>query len=444
MLENLFYLVVSLCWTFNISNFLLQAPTVYLTLRHFSLIPQIRFISHQNENSVGIVLHLCFTQPKWTNITKSRLIADIENEKNRMSISIIGAWECPKFFLAGCVPDMESNIFVIDEKLFEPKINSNGRQIVFMKLIFCKADENGRLAYSWISNQDHLVSAVNFFNHFLKLKIKCFFIILYPLILKREIWGISFPAWPNCFWNSLLFRQRWPRIFVLSIAPINVRCPVVASPIIFCHTLLNVATLLTNDIFNRDGFSTVPHLRIVLSSWVLHVVALPVWLPIRLPFRWLPIMLESRRCDISVRWGNIGSLLVLLCRLSWLHFLVIWIFAILIGWLSWLIIPYFWGSHSECSCRLFWLIFHRPKRIYILVLNNYCLVLVRLSSVFPHQIDTYLNCHHRNFVFDRAPDLHKSLLDSGLGIAPTGYWGSNFACNLSFFQTCRWANYHQG
>jgi hypothetical protein len=60
-----------------------------------------------------------------------------------LTASIIGTGNGSKSLLASSIPDLKLDAFVIDGECFEPKVNSDGSEIMLRELILYEPDKNG-------------------------------------------------------------------------------------------------------------------------------------------------------------------------------------------------------------------------------------------------------------------------------------------------------------
>ena len=64
---------------------------------------------------------------------------------------------------------MKFYIFSINLYCLEPEIYSDSSQVVLWELVFYESDEDGGLAYSWVSDYDSFVKMIKLFYHIFRI-----------------------------------------------------------------------------------------------------------------------------------------------------------------------------------------------------------------------------------------------------------------------------------
>lgn len=156
-MENIFHFIILFSWTFYIWHFFLLAKSWYLFLRNTPGVSKIWLIANQDKHCIFFSILFNLPHPKFAHIRKTLLICEIKYHQDSLTAPIIGACNCSEALLTSRIPNLKLNMFVVDCGGFEAKINTNGCQIMFLKLIFCKSNKNRRFTNSWIANDDRFV-----------------------------------------------------------------------------------------------------------------------------------------------------------------------------------------------------------------------------------------------------------------------------------------------
>lgn len=195
--ENVFYFLSLFGRTLHIGEVFGLAEFIDLLQRDGSLVFKVWLVSDQEKYGILLGVHFNFVHPKLYNAIKWCHIGNVKYQKNTLAASVISTCDGSESLLAGCVPDLELNAFIIDREGFEPKINSNRSQIVFWELILYESHKDGRLSNTWVSDDDCFEEVVVLLDH-------CFVVLLSRLLLA--IFSLSeINIKPSLFLNSLTY-----------------------------------------------------------------------------------------------------------------------------------------------------------------------------------------------------------------------------------------------
>ena len=129
------------------------------------MILQVRLVSHKEKYSIFLSVHLNFIHPKLNNAIKRCDIGNVEDEEDTLAASIVCAGDGSEPLLSGSVPDLKLDAFIIDGEGFEPKVDSDGGQIVLWELVLYESDKNSRLSDSRVANNDSFKKVVVLLDH---------------------------------------------------------------------------------------------------------------------------------------------------------------------------------------------------------------------------------------------------------------------------------------
>ena len=104
---------------------------------------------------------------------------DVVHGDAGMAISEIGLWHGAKPLLAGCVPDLQLDVPVVDIQGFGFEIDADCYSVIRIEYFVWKPQQKRRFASSTVSNHDHLVYGMDF----LLPHVFCFCIYPWPYFL---------------------------------------------------------------------------------------------------------------------------------------------------------------------------------------------------------------------------------------------------------------------
>ena len=178
-MEDVLYFLILFCRTFNIWHLFLLAKHGYFLFRYSSVVCQIRLIPNQNQHRIFLCVLFNFSTPKFAHIYEALLIRQIKNHEDCLTTSIISTRDSPEALLSGCIPNLKFHILIVNSCGLKSEVNSNGGEVMLLKLIFSESNKNWWLADSRIANDDCFVQVVKLFYHFVSRLLTPFLIILY-------------------------------------------------------------------------------------------------------------------------------------------------------------------------------------------------------------------------------------------------------------------------
>ena len=118
------------------------------------------FISENNDRDRFIAVVKGLRNPKLLNIFQRWWVGGIIHHYYAVSAFVVSWSNCSESFLAGCIPDLEFDIFLIVLDRLESEVNSDRGQVVFWEFIVGELSQDGSLAHSWTPNQDQFNKVV--------------------------------------------------------------------------------------------------------------------------------------------------------------------------------------------------------------------------------------------------------------------------------------------
>ena len=126
-----------------------------LIIAYVPAVLQIRLVSHQEANHVGLRILLCFSH-SILHIVKALSVGDvIYNDDSVGSMVIIGGNSFEPF-LPGSVPNLQPDVFIVDVDGFHFEVDADSVEEVGGKNVVHVPHEHAALAHSAISNEHQL------------------------------------------------------------------------------------------------------------------------------------------------------------------------------------------------------------------------------------------------------------------------------------------------
>ncbi len=131
MYENILDVLSLLGRAFHVGQVLFIAELVDPVLRDLALVVEVALVADEKEDGVFFGVGLYFVHPKLADIFKAEEVGEVKHQQDPLTASVVSTGDGPEPFLAGSVPDLELNIFVINLDGLESEIDADGCQVVF-------------------------------------------------------------------------------------------------------------------------------------------------------------------------------------------------------------------------------------------------------------------------------------------------------------------------
>jgi hypothetical protein len=89
------------------------------------LVLKVGLVSNEEKDCIFFSICLNFVHPELADVFETQWIGEVEDEKDSLAASVVGAGDRSKTFLASSVPDLEFHIFLINFDGLEAKVDSD-------------------------------------------------------------------------------------------------------------------------------------------------------------------------------------------------------------------------------------------------------------------------------------------------------------------------------
>mmetsp|Transcript_45379 Transcript_45379/g.52199 ORF Transcript_45379/g.52199 Transcript_45379/m.52199 type:complete len:234 (-) Transcript_45379:88-789(-) len=137
---------------------LLFGPSLSLSGSHLSFGFFIALVTQNNEREVFGILGLSLSQELFSpafQILKGLAVGDVVNQDTAIGATVESNTQTLESFLAGSIPDLKSNHFVVNHDIFSQKIGSNSSFILLTETVVDELVHQRSLSDSTVSQDDN-------------------------------------------------------------------------------------------------------------------------------------------------------------------------------------------------------------------------------------------------------------------------------------------------